>query len=128
MQLADQTKDLDQEMSPSIYAALVDSLFENPVPLLAGAVCAGAAGLMTAIKTGNQLLWPFALLIVAIGLIRAIEIRRYQKNKAALTPAQVRRWEWRYMFGGSLYAGSLGFWCLVVLVGSDDPVAHMLCT
>jgi diguanylate cyclase (GGDEF)-like protein len=32
------------------------------------------------------------------------------------------------MLGGSLYAASLGFWCLVVLVGSDDPVAHMLCT
>src|ERR1700761_2707772 len=32
------------------------------------------------------------------------------------------------MFGGSLYAGSLGLWCLVVLIGADDPVAHMLCT
>jgi diguanylate cyclase (GGDEF)-like protein len=129
MQLVDQKKRSNQEeLPPGIYAALVDSLFENPVPLLAGAVCAGVAGLMTAIKTGNQLLWPFALLIVAIGLLRAIEIGRYQKNKAALTPARVVRWERRYMFGGSLYAGSLGFWCLVVLVGSDDPVAHMLCT
>src|ERR1700737_877393 len=99
MQLADQTKDLDQEMSPSIYAALVDSLFENPVPLLAGAVCACAAGLMTAMKTGNQLLWPCALLIVAIGLIRAIEIRRYQKNKARLPPRQGVRGEWRYIVG-----------------------------
>ena len=128
MQLAGQTKDPDLKMSPSIYTALVDSLFENPVPLLAGAVCAGAAALMTAVKTGNQLLWPIALVIVAIGLLRAIEVGRYQKNKATLTPAQVSRWEWRYMFGGSLYAGSLGLWCLVVLIGSDDPVAHMLCT
>jgi diguanylate cyclase (GGDEF)-like protein len=129
MQLVDQKKRSNQEeLPPAIYAALVDSLFENPVPMLAGAVCAGVAGLMTAIKTGNQLLWPFALLIVAIGLLRAIEIGRYQKSKAALTPAQVVRWEWRYMLGGSLYAGSLGFWCLVVLVGSDDAVAHMICT
>jgi diguanylate cyclase (GGDEF)-like protein len=128
MQLAGQTKDPDLKMSPSIYTALVDSLFENPVPLLAGAVCAGAAALMTAVKTGNQLLWPIALVIVAIGLLRAIEVGRYQKTKATLTPAQVARWEWRYMFGGSLYAGSLGLWCLVVLIGSDDPVAHMLCT
>src|SRR3984957_15649048 len=128
MQLVGHTKDPNQEMSPSIYAALVDSLFENPVPLLAGAVCAGAAALMTAIKTGNQLLWPIALLIVAIGLVRAIEVGRYQKNKATLTPAQIARWEWRYMVGGSLYAGSLGLWCFAVLIGSDDPVAHMLCT
>ena len=92
MQLADQNKDPDLKMSPSIYTALVDSLFENPVPLLAGAVCAGAAALMTAVKTGNQLLWPIALVIVAIGLLRAIEVGRYQKNKATLTPAQVSRW------------------------------------
>jgi len=115
-------------MSPSIYTALVDSLFENPVPLLAGAVCAGSAALMTAIKTGNQLLWPIALAIVGIGLLRAVEIGKYQKTKSALTPSQVNRWEWRYMLCGSLYTASLGVWCLVVLVGSDDPVAHMLCT
>jgi len=30
MQLADHTKDSDQKMSPSIYAALVDSLFQDP--------------------------------------------------------------------------------------------------
>jgi diguanylate cyclase (GGDEF)-like protein len=129
MQLVDQKNRSNQEeLPPSIDVALVDSLFDNPIPMLAGAACAGAAGLMTAIKTGNQLLWPFAFLIVVIGLFRAIEIGSYQKSKAALTPAQVARWEWRYMLGGSLYAGSLGFWCLVVLVGSDDPVAHMLCT
>src|SRR6266404_5649806 len=128
MQLTGQTKSPDLKMSPSIYAALVDSLFENPVPLLAGAACAGAAALMTAVKTGNRFLWPVALLIVAIGLFRAIEVGRYQKRKATLTPAQVARWEWRYMFGGSLYAGLLGLWCFVVLVGSDDPIAHMLGT
>jgi diguanylate cyclase (GGDEF)-like protein len=128
MQFAGQTKNPDLRMSPSIYTALVDSLFENPVPLLAGAVCAGSAALMTAIKTGNQLLWPIALVIVGIGLLRAIEIGKYQKAKLALTPSQVNRWEWRYMLGGSLYTASLGLWCLIVLVGSDDAVAHMLCT
>src|ERR1700712_3079515 len=128
MQLADHNRTSNTSMSPSIYTALVDSLFENPVPLLAGAVCAGSAALMTAIKTGNQLLWPIALVIVGIGLLRAIEIGKYQKAKLALTPSQVNRWEWRYMRGGSLYTAALGLWCLIVLVGSDDAVAHMLCT
>jgi diguanylate cyclase (GGDEF)-like protein len=129
MQLVDQKKQSDaEELTPAIDAALVDSLFENPIPLLAGAACAGAAGLMTAIKTGNQLLWPVAFLIVAIGLWRAFEIGRYKNAKTPLTPAHIVWWEWRYMLGGSLYAGSLGLWCLVVLVGADDPVADMLCT
>jgi diguanylate cyclase (GGDEF)-like protein len=128
MQLAKSPTDQDEKLSPSIYAALVDSLFDNPMPMLAGAACAGAAGLMTAMKTGNQLLWPVAFLIVVIGLWRGIDIGRYRKVGSPLTPAEIVRWEWRYMFGGSLYAGSLGLWCLVVLVGTNDPVADMLCT
>ena len=129
MQLVDQKKQSDAEgLTPAIDAALVDSLFENPIPLLAGAACAGAAGLMTAVKTGNQLLWPVAFLIVAIGLWRAFDIGRYKNAKTPLSPAHIVWWEWRYMLGGSLYAGSLGLWCFVVLVGADDPVADMLCT
>ncbi len=27
-----------------------------------------------------------------------------------------------------LYASSLGLWCFVVVLGSDDAIAHMLCT
>jgi len=128
MQLAKLPTDDDEKLSPSIHAALVDSLFDNPIPMLAGAVCAGAAALMTAIKTGNQLLWPVAFLIVVIGLWRAVEIGKYRRSKAPLTPTQVAWWERRCMFGGSIYAGSLGLWCLVVLVGANDPVADMLCT
>ena len=42
MQLATQTKDPDQKMSPTIYAALIDSLFQDPGPMFAGALCAAA--------------------------------------------------------------------------------------
>jgi hypothetical protein len=38
MQLA--VKDADQKMAPSIYAALIDSLFSDPGPMFAGALCA----------------------------------------------------------------------------------------
>jgi diguanylate cyclase (GGDEF)-like protein len=128
MQLADNNINVDQAMSPTIYAALVDSLFQNPAPMFAGAVCAGAGALLTAVKTGNLLLWPCAALIVVIGFMRAVQVNRYGKRKAALNTAEVTQWERRYVIGGSLYAAALGVWCLLVLVGSDDSVAHMLCT
>jgi diguanylate cyclase (GGDEF)-like protein len=128
MQLADHNLTNDTSMSPSIYTALVDSLFENPIPMLAGAVCAGTGAVMTAVKTGNVLLWPCAALIIVIGALRAIQLSRYEKRDAALTPDEATRWEVNYMVGGSLYAGALGLWCWVVLLGSDDPVAHMLGT
>lgn len=128
MQLADHNRTNNTSMSPSIYTALVDLLFENPIPMLAGAVCAGTGAVMTAVKTGNPLLWPCAALIIVIGTLRALQLSRYEKRETALTPDEAIRWEFNYMIGGSLYAAALGLWCWVVLLGSDDPVAHMLGT
>jgi diguanylate cyclase (GGDEF)-like protein len=128
MQLAENDRNADQQMSPTIYAALVDSLFQNPAPMFAGAICAGAAALLTAVKTGNPLLWPCAVLIVVIGFMRAVQVNQYGKRKTVLTAAEVMQWESRYMIGASLYAAALGLWCVLVLYGSDDPVAHMLGT
>ena len=76
MQLAGQSKDPDQKMSPSIYAALIDSLFQDPGPMFAGALCAAVAAIMTAVKTGNPWLWPCVALLVVTGAVRALDTRR----------------------------------------------------
>jgi PAS domain-containing protein len=128
MQFVDNHRDADRDVPPSaIYAALVGSLFENPAPMLAGCISAGIAALMTALRTGNQLIWPCALLIVSIGIVRALQLRHYQRDGSDFQIEEVRRWEMQYMIGGSMYAGALGLWCLVVLAGSDDAVAHLIC-
>jgi diguanylate cyclase (GGDEF)-like protein len=128
MQVADQSGESDQKMSPSIYAALIDSLFTDPGPMFAGALCAAVAALMTALKTGNALLWPCVALLVLTGALRALDTRQYQKVRSSLTADDVARWEVRYQFGAMVYAAALGLWCLVALTGSDDAVAHMIAT
>jgi len=60
MQLASETRDPEQKISSSIYVALIDSLFQNPAPLFAGAVLVAIAAVMTALKTQENLLWPCA--------------------------------------------------------------------
>jgi diguanylate cyclase (GGDEF)-like protein len=127
MQLAGQTTDTDK-ISPSIYAALIDSLFQDPGPLFAGALCAGVAAIMTAIKTGNIWLWPCVAMLVITGAARAIDTGHYQRTKGSLTPEGVARWEIRYQIGAMLYAAALGAWCAVAILGSDDPAAHMIAT
>ena len=127
MQLASQAKDPDQKMSPSIYAALIDSLFQDPGPMFAGALCAALAAIMTAVKTGNAWLWPCVVLLVVTGAVRAIDTRRYLRRRSSLTANEASRWEVRYQFGAMLYAAALGLWCVVALLGSDDAVAHMIC-
>jgi len=129
MQLAELKQEPSEKtLTPAIYAALVDSLFQNSVAMFAGALCAAIAAVMTAYKTGNNLLWPCALLIIAVGTFRAFDMQHYAKRTKPLDPSSAERWEKRYQFGAGLYASALGIWCLVVLLGSDDPVAHMLCT
>jgi diguanylate cyclase (GGDEF)-like protein len=130
MQLVDQKKQDDQEeLSPAIYTALVDSLFQNFIPTLAGTASATIAAVMTALKTGGQSVWPCAVWISIVGIARAIQMRKYELERrgSALTPERAAWWEPHYKVLADVYASALGLWCFVVVLGSDDPVAHMLC-
>jgi len=127
MQLASQGKDPDQKVSPSIYAALIDSLFRNPAPLYAGAILVAIAAAMTAAKTGEVLLWPCVALLIATGVGRAVDMQWYKTRRSALTAKEAERWEVRYQIGAMAYAVALGVWCSVALLASDDAVAHMIC-
>ncbi|EGP10047.1 diguanylate cyclase/phosphodiesterase [Bradyrhizobiaceae bacterium SG-6C] len=110
-----------------MYAALVDSLFQNPAPMLAGAICMAVAAILTALKTGNVYLWPCMALIVLVGSYRTYNMHQYKRRGAHLSQEAAIRWEGRYRIGALLYAAVLGVWCTVVLLGTDDPVAHMIC-
>ena len=126
MQLASPGKDIDQKMSPSIHAALIDSLFQTSSTMLAGTLCNAFAAVLTALKTGNVWVWPCVAALVVTGVLRAVDVRMYLTRTTALTGDEVAKWEMRYQFGAMLYASALGFWCFVVVLGSDDAVAHMI--
>ena len=130
MQLVDQKKQGDrEELPPSIYAALVDSLFQNFAATLMGTACATIVAVMTALKTGNQMIWPCAIWISIVGIARAMQMRKYEleRRHSPLTPERAPWWENNYKNLADLYASSLGLWCFAVVLGSDDPVAHMIC-
>jgi diguanylate cyclase (GGDEF)-like protein len=128
MQLVEQKKPSSQEeLDPVLYTALVDSMCQNFWPMFFGSVCAATAALMTALKTGNVLLWPCAVLIVGIGTARAFQMRKYERRTSMLTFEQAKYWEPRYAIGAMIYAGALGAWCFITILGSDDAIAHMLC-
>jgi diguanylate cyclase (GGDEF)-like protein len=127
MQLANQSGEPDQKLSPSIYAALIDSLFQNPAPLFAGAVLVAMAAVMTALKTEQKLLWPCAAFLIVAGAARALDMHWYKTSRSVLTVDQVARWEMRYQIAAMVYAVALGTWCSAALLSSDDAVAHMIC-
>jgi diguanylate cyclase (GGDEF)-like protein len=128
MQLVDQKKRNNrEELEPVLYAALVDSMCQNFWPMFIGSVTSAVAALMTALKTGNLLLWPCALLIIGIGTARAFQMRKYERRTSVLTFEQAKYWEPRYAIGAVIYAGVMGAWCFITILGSDDPIAHMVC-
>ena len=127
MQLASQREVPDQEISPSIRAALIDSLFETPAPLLAGLVFVAIGAAMTALKTGADLIWACVALLIVAGAVRAFDLQRYHARKSTLTADEAAQWKQRYQIGAMIQAAAIGIWCSTTLLISDDAVAHMIC-
>jgi diguanylate cyclase (GGDEF)-like protein len=117
----------DQEISPSIRAALIDSLFESPGPLLAGIVFVAVAAAMTALKTGQTVIWACVVLLIVTGAVRAIDLQRYRARKSTLTADEEAQWKKRYQIRAMVQAAAIGIWCSATLLCSDDAVAHMIC-
>jgi len=92
MQLASQSGEKDQPISPTISAALIDSLFETPGPLLAGIIFAAIAAAMTALKTDSNLIWGCVALIIVTGSFRAFDLQRYQSRQSALATDEAAKW------------------------------------
>jgi diguanylate cyclase (GGDEF)-like protein len=127
MQLAGQNQDSDQKVSPSIRTALIDSLFESSTPLVAGIVFVSIAAAMTALKTGENLIWGCVALLVVAGAIRAFDLRQYHARKSTLTADEAAQWKKRYRIGAMIQAAAIGIWCSVTLLITDDAVVHMIC-
>ncbi|WP_298379960.1 EAL domain-containing protein [uncultured Bradyrhizobium sp.] len=128
MQFTSQTGEPEQRLvSPSVSAALIDSLFETPGPLLAGLIFVAIAAAMTALKTGQDLVWGCVALLIAAGALRAFDLWRYHERKFNLTAEEAAQWKKRYQVGAMLQAAAIGTWGATTLLCSDDAVAHMIC-
>jgi diguanylate cyclase (GGDEF)-like protein len=127
MQLASQTVESDQNISPSIRAGLIDSFFETPGPVLSGIIFMAFAAAMTALKTGEILIWASVVLLIVAGALRAFDLHRYQTRKSSLTADQMAHWKKRYQIGVMMQAAAIGLWCATTLLSNDDAVAHMIC-
>ncbi|MCK1383772.1 EAL domain-containing protein [Bradyrhizobium sp. 21] len=127
MQLADQKQSDRDELEPILYAALINSMVQNFWAIFLGSASTAVAAVMTALKTGDVLLWPIAFLIIAIGTARAFQMRRYENRIPGLTFEEARHLEPRYWAGALVYAAVIGLWCFVVIFNNDDAVANMLC-
>ncbi|PJG52593.1 diguanylate cyclase [Bradyrhizobium forestalis] len=125
MQFASQSGEQGQP-PPVNPAAQIDSLFEAPGPLLAGLIFVSIGAALTALKTGEPLIWACVALLVLAGAVRAIDLRRYQARKSNVTAEAAKRWQTRYQIGAMIQAAAIGTWCGTTLLATDDAVSHMI--
>jgi hypothetical protein len=123
MQFASETRSPDKSVSPSIRAALIDSLFDTPAPLLAGIVFVVIAAVLTALKTGEDLIWACVALLTVAGEVRVFDLQRYQTRKSTLAADEAAQWIKRHQIGAMMQAAAIGIWCSTTLWSSDDAVA-----
>ncbi len=128
MQLLTTDKTRQKERwSPTIHAALVDSLFMNPLPMVVGGFGPAIAAAVIGAVTGDIWCWIFVPLFIAVGLARAYQMYRYKQRSTGLTVSEAVIWEKRYEIGAMTYGLVLGLWGATVLLRTDAAAAHMLC-
>ncbi|KRR17853.1 putative bifunctional diguanylate cyclase/phosphodiesterase [Bradyrhizobium retamae] len=127
MQFANQSGEPNQQTSPYLRAALIDSLFETSAPMLTGLVFGAGAAAMTALKTGETLIWACVALLVFAGVVRAFVLQRYHARKSTPTVEEAALWKRRHQIGAMIQAAALGIWCSATLLVSNDALAHMIC-
>ena len=89
-------------MPLDVYKSLVDALFEVRHALLIGSVASTGAALLTAWKSGETILFAFALAIALLAFFRNRDKRAYAEARPALkTRAEFRRWEHRHALGAA---------------------------
>ena len=115
---------------PSLYAALIDSLFQNSWPDARRLALRGHCRRDDGAEDRQR---------PALAVRRAPD-RRHRRRRARSQMRNIRAAHFdadarrrpsigkpRYAIGAMVYAGALGVWCIVTMLGSDDAVAHMIC-
>ena len=110
---------IDQKISPSIRAALIDSLFETPAPMLAGIVFVRHRGGHDRDEDREQSIWACVALLDRRRRRRARSTcSGTRRGKSTLTADEAARWKKRYQIGATIQAAAVGIWCSTTLLVS----------
>ncbi|KMS58613.1 putative bifunctional diguanylate cyclase/phosphodiesterase [Sphingobium cupriresistens] len=109
-----------------VRRSLVESLYASPTSLTIGAVTGVAVGIVISTLSAPgpiQMVVSVLCLVATLRVVSAVFFHRQLVRGAAVAS---RNWELAYELGAWGYAGLLGLMAFVTLIGSPDPVTHML--
>ncbi|MFK5980784.1 MAG: EAL domain-containing protein [Rhizobiaceae bacterium] len=117
----------DKQLPLSIYDSVVKSLFADRISLMIGMVSMALAPIVLFLKTGDHNQLWFATTFAVIGIVRMSVTYRFLKNiDKFYSRKQLKYWENRYAFIGSIYIGAIGCWVLYAFGLPNEPFVRLL--
>ncbi|MDO7834893.1 EAL domain-containing protein [Sphingobium sp. HBC34] len=109
-----------------VRRSLVESLYASPKSLTIGAVTGVAVGIVIASLSGPGPIQTVVAILCIVATMRVVSAVFFHRQLVRGTAVASRTWELVYELGAWGYAGLLGLMAFVTLIGSRDPVTHML--
>ncbi len=123
-----ETRRADAEISPEIYAALVDSLYSSVGSMVAGALACAVVASAVAVKVGDRWMTAAPVALFAVGCLRVISVVLFSRGKARKGTFDTRVWERVYACGAWAFGGLLGLMNRMVITPSADASVQMALT
>ncbi|HHZ08047.1 MAG TPA: EAL domain-containing protein [Rhizobiales bacterium] len=115
-------KKTDSRIPDDVYIQFVRSLFDNAPMLLVGAACHSIIAYMVYWEGGNPIFLVTAAILLAIGIWRYSDLRRFARSGGLTDAASAWAWERSYLVKGSIQGFALGSFCFIA-IGDPDPYA-----
>lgn len=113
------------ELPDDVYIPFVETLFRDGFTLAIGISAQTALMCIVGAKTGNPSYLVLAAVLVLVGIVRVMNMRRF----AALPPIETRqeayRRETRYIIYGAMHGLVLGTFCLTAIYTAQDEFAEI---
>ncbi|WP_366941072.1 EAL domain-containing protein [Sphingobium sp.] len=106
--------------------SLVESLYASPTSLTIGAVTGVAVGIVISTLSEPGPIQLVVSVLCVVATLRVISAVFFHRQLVRGTAVASRSWELIYELGAWGYSGLLGLMAFVTLIGSRDPVTHML--
>lgn len=116
----------DTGQDADVRRSLVESLYASPRSLTIGAVTGVAVGIVISTLSEPGPIQLVVAILCLVATLRVISAVFFHRQLVRGTAVASRSWELAYELGAWGYAGLLGLMSFVTLLGSPNPVTHML--
>lgn len=113
-----------KELPDDVYIPFVETLFRDGFTLAIGISAQSALIALVWSKTGNPAYLAIVICLLAVGVVRVLDMRRFAAMPPLVSREEARRRENLYILYGSMHGMVLGTFCLVAIMSAEDSFSE----